>query len=217
MNLAKRVMRGIVGLAAVVSLAACGATGSTSNSSAASSPSGSSSSESTASGNGGNSGDGKTIVVYWSGTGNTKKVAESIAKDANATLYELEPDPAYTQEDLNFNNENSRVVKEYQDKSLEDIKLKNAQVPNWDQYTTVYFGYPIWWQQAAWPVRNFIRDNDFSGKTVIPFCTSLSSPIGDSATNLEKLAKNPGTWKEGQRFSEDASADDVSNWVKGLQ
>lgn len=211
MNLAKRIMTGIVGLAAVVTLAACGSTGSTSNSPTADASDGTGGSAPAGTAT---SGDGKTIVVYWSGTGNTKRVAEDIAKDTDATLYELEPDPAYTQEDLNFNDADSRVVKEYEDKSLEDIKLKNAQVPDWNSYTTVYFGYPIWWQEAVWPVCNFIRDNDFSDKTVIPFCTSMSSPIGDSATNLKKLAKNPGAWKDGRRFSEDADPNDVADWVK---
>ena len=79
----------------------------------------------------------------------------------------------------------------------------------------VLFGYPIWWREASWVVNNFIKNNDFTGKTVIPFCTSTSSGLGDSGTNPEKMA-GTGAWLEGRRFSENPSEDSVREWVRGL-
>lgn len=86
---------------------------------------------------------------------------------------------------------------------------------NWDSYDTILIGYPIWWGIAAWPVDNFVKGNDFSGKTVIPFCTSSSSGLGQSGTLLEQMA-GTGTWQEGQRFSSGASASEVQDWVNSL-
>lgn len=105
------------------------------------------------------------------------------------------------------------MSKEHDDESLRDVKLKTTDVPDWSSYTTVYIGYPIWWSEAAWPVNAFARANDFSGKTVIPFCTSESSSLGSSASNLAKLATT-GDWKEGQRFSSSANTQTVEDWVK---
>ena len=101
------------------------------------------------------------------------------------------------------------------DASLQDIALVSTEVPNWDDYDVVLFGYPIWWREASWVVNNFIKNNDFTGKTVIPFCTSTSSGLGDSGTNLEKMA-GTGAWLEGRRFSENPSEDSVREWVRGL-
>ena len=81
----------------------------------------------------------------------------------------------YTSDDLNWTNSNSRVSREHNDESLRDVKLKNTKVNNWEDYDTVLIGYPIWWGIAAWPVDNFVKDNNFDGKKVIPFCTSSSS------------------------------------------
>ncbi len=83
------------------------------------------------------------------------------------------------------------------------------------KYNTVYIGYPIWWGIAAWPVNNFVKGNDFTGKTVIPFCTSASSGIGDSGTLLAEMA-GTGDWQDGQRFSSGASVSDVEDWVASL-
>ena len=107
------------------------------------------------------------------------------------------------------------VNKEHDDASLQDIALVSTEVPNWDDYDVVLFGYPIWWREASWVVNNFIKNNDFTGKTVIPFCTSTSSGLGDSGTNLEKMA-GTGTWLEGQQFNENPSEDSVREWVRGL-
>ncbi len=83
-------------------------------------------------------------------------------------------------------------------------------------YDTVFIGYPIWWCIAARPVNNFVKGNNFTGKTVIPFCTSSSSRIGDSGNLLQKM-EGTGNWQEGQRFSSGASSSEVSNWVKSLK
>lgn len=125
-------------------------------------------------------GDGSTLVVYFSATGNTEAVANYIANATGADVFVIEPAQPYTSDDLNWTDEDSRVVQEYEDESLRDIELVSTDVPNWDSYDTVFIGYPIWWGIAAWPVSSFVSANDFSGKTVIPFCTSSSSGLGQS-------------------------------------
>ena len=158
---------------------------------------------------------GKAIVVYYSGSGNTKRVAKFVADELKADTFEIVPVDPYSEDDLNWRNRSSRVNKEHDDTSLQDIKLVSTEVPNWDEYDAVFFGYPIWWREASWVVNNFIKNNDFTGKTVIPFCTSTSSGLGDSGTNLEKMA-GTGTWLEGRRFNENPSEDSVREWVRGL-
>ena len=158
---------------------------------------------------------GKTLVVYYSASGNTKDVAETIAEAAGADLFEVVPTEPYTDEDLNWTNDDSRVTKEHEDESLRDVELTTTEVPDWDSYDTVFIGYPIWWGIAAWPLDGFVKANDFTGKTVIPFCTSASSGIGDSGNLLEEMA-GTGDWQEGQRFRSGASAADVQAWVEEL-
>ena len=159
---------------------------------------------------------GKTLVVYYSASGSTKKVADQIAKNLNADLFEIEPVDAYTREDLDWTDNNSRVTKEHNDESLRNIELKNTKVDNWDSYDTILIGYPIWWGIAAWPVDTFVKENDFNGKTVIPFCTSASSGLGQSGDLLEQEAKS-GDWKEGYRFSSGASTSDIKTWTDSLR
>lgn len=151
---------------------------------------------------------GKTLVVYYSASGNTKRVAEAIAARVNADTFEITPVNPYSSADLNFNDNNSRVVQEYNDESLRNVALTNTTVPDWESYDNVLIGYPIWWYNAAWPTNGFVSANDFTGKTVIPFCTSYSSGIGRSGKRLEALA-GTGTWMDGYRFSSSASAEDV--------
>lgn len=159
---------------------------------------------------------GKILVVYYSASGSTKKVAGEIAKNLNADLFEIEPVDAYTSSDLDWTDNNSRVTKEHNDESLRDIKLKNTKVNNWNSYDTVLIGYPIWWGIAAWPVDTFVKANDFNGKTVIPFCTSASSGLGQSGDLLKQEAKG-GNWKEGHRFSSGASSSDIKTWTDSLK
>lgn len=158
---------------------------------------------------------GKTLVVYYSASGNTERVAKDIAEAAGADLFEIVPTEVYTSEDLNWTNPDSRVRREHDDESLRDVPLTTTEVPDWDSYDTVFIGYPIWWGIAAWPVDTFVKNNDFTGKTVIPFATSSSSGMGQSGSLLADMA-GTGEWQEGQRFSSGVSGDDVQSWVNGL-
>lgn len=158
---------------------------------------------------------GSTLVVYFSATGNTEQAANYIAEITGGDLFELEPADAYTDEDLDWTADGSRVNAEHEDESLRDIELVADTVDNWDDYDTVFIGYPIWWGIAAWPVDTFIQANDFTGKTVIPFCTSASSGLGESGELLEEMA-GTGDWLEGQRFSSSVSQEDVQTWLDGL-
>lgn len=128
----------------------------------------------------------KTLVVFYSATGSTRNVAQEIAKEIGADTFEITPVQAYTNDDLNWQNNNSRVSKEHNNESLRDVALTKITLDNWASYDTVLIGYPIWWYIAAWPVNNFVKGNDFTGKTVIPFCTSASSGIGDSGNCYRK-------------------------------
>ena len=158
---------------------------------------------------------GKTLVVYYSASGNTERVAKDIAEAAGADLFEIVPTEVYTSEDLNWTNSDSRVSREHDDESLRDVPLTTTEVPDWDSYDSVFIGYPIWWGIAAWPVDTFVKNNDFTGKTVIPFATSSSSGMGQSGSLLVNMA-GTGEWQEGQRFSSGVSGDDVQSWVNGL-
>lgn len=158
---------------------------------------------------------GKTLVVYYSASGNTERVAKDIAEAAGADLFEIVPTEVYTNDDLDWTNPDSRVSREHDDESLRDVPLTTTEVPDWDSYDTVFIGYPIWWGIAAWPVDTFVKNNDFTGKTVIPFTTSSSSGMGQSGSLLADMA-GTGEWQEGQRFSSGASSDDVQSWVNGL-
>ena len=158
---------------------------------------------------------GKTLVVYYSASGNTERVANAIAKAANADTFELEPVLEYSDADLNWRDETSRVNDEHNDESKRDIELKATTVPNWSEYDTVFIGYPIWWGIAAWPVDNFVKENDFTGKTVYPFCTSSSSGLGQSGKLLADMA-GTGDWQTGMRFRSSASESDVAGWVETI-
>lgn len=157
----------------------------------------------------------KVLVVYYSASGNTERVAKDIANAAGADIFEIVPTEVYTGDDLNWTNSDSRVCREHDDESLRDVPLTTTTVENWDSYDTVFIGYPIWWGIAAWPVDNFVKDNDFSGKTVIPFATSASSGMGQSGELLADMA-GTGSWQKGQRFSSGASKADVEKWVEEL-
>ena len=155
------------------------------------------------------------LVVYYSATGNTEEAAGYIADLTGGTLFELEPADPYTDEDLNYSDDNSRVSQEYADESLRDVELVADTVENWDSYDTVFIGYPIWWGIAAWPVDGFVEANDFTGKTVIPFCTSASSGLGESSELLAELA-GTGDWQEGMRFRSSVSEEDIQTWLTEL-
>lgn len=158
---------------------------------------------------------GKTLVVYYSASGRTQAVAETLADTLSANLFEITPTEPYTDDDLNWTNDDSRVSREHNDESLRDVELTQVTPDNWESYDTILIGYPIWWGIAAWPVNNFVKGNDFTGKTVIPFCTSASSGIGDSGNLLAEMAGS-GDWQDGQRFSSGASDSEVSDWANSL-
>ena len=159
---------------------------------------------------------GKTLVVYYSASGNTEEAAGYIAAATGGELFELEPKEAYTDADLDWTDEDSRVCREHENEDERKVELISDTVPDWDSYETVFIGYPIWWGIAAWPVDGFIAANDFTGKTVIPFCTSASSGLGESGELLEEMA-GTGDWLEGERFSSGVSQEDVKAWVDGLE
>lgn len=158
---------------------------------------------------------GKALVAYFSGSGNTERVAKTIADTLGADLFEITPVTPYTSADLNWSVADSRVNWEHDNEALRDVALTQTTPANWAEYDTVFIGYPIWWGIAAWPVNNFVKGNDFTGKTVIPFATSSSSGMGQSGELLEQMAKG-GTWQSGQRFSSGASESAVRSWATGL-
>lgn len=159
--------------------------------------------------------DSKTLVVYYSATGNTEEAANLIAQETNGDLFELEPVEPYSDDDLNWSDENSRVVYEHDHEDARNVELVSTTVENWDEYDRVFIGYPLWWQIAAWPVNSFVENNDFTGKTVIPFCTSSSDGIGESGQLLADMA-GTGNWLEGRRFSSSVAQDDVQEWIASL-
>lgn len=158
---------------------------------------------------------GKTLVVYFSASGHTEDVAGYIADSTGGELFELEPVEPYTSGDLNWSDSNSRVSVEHENPDQREIELVKDAVEDWDEYDTVFIGYPIWWGIAAWPVDGFIEANDFTGKNVIPFCTSSSSGLGDSGKLLAEMA-GTGDWQEGMRFNSSVSEEDVAEWVESL-
>lgn len=158
---------------------------------------------------------GKTLVVYYSATGNTKEAGDYIAEALDADIFELEPEEPYSDADLDWTNDSSRVVYEHDHPQEREVALISTTVPDWESYETVFIGYPIWWGIAAWPVDGFIKANDFTGKTVVPFCTSSSSGLGESGTLLEEAA-GTGNWLEGKRFSSGDSKETIQNWADSL-
>ena len=198
-------------------LVACssGGSGSTSSADTSSSSVSSASDETSATTEESSTDLGNVLVVYYSATGSTERLANSIAEATGGDLFEIEPTEPYTDDDLNWNDESSRVSREYEDESLRDVPLVNTTVDGWDDYDTVFIGYPIWWGIAAWPVDGFVEANDFSDKTVIPFATSASSGMGQSGELLADLA-GTGDWQDGMRFSSGAGDDEVQEWVETL-
>lgn len=158
---------------------------------------------------------GKVLVVYYSATGNTKDAANYIAAATDGDVFELVPVEPYTNDDLRWTDGNSRVVYEHDHPDDRYVELTATTVEDWESYDTVFIGYPIWWGIAAWPVDEFVKTNDFTGKTVIPFCTSSSSGLGQSGELLEEMA-GTGNWQEGERFSSSVSEETIQTWVEGL-
>lgn len=157
--------------------------------------------------------DHKVLVAYFSATGTTKGVAEHIANGLNADIYEIVPEDPYTDAGLNYNDNNSRTTIEMNDPNARPAI--SGSVENMEQYDIIFVGYPIWWGEAPRIVSTFMESYDFSGKTIVPFCTSGGSGIGSSASNLERLTSG-ATWLDGRRLNGSDSQDTVMEWVNGL-
>ena len=155
----------------------------------------------------------KVLVAYFSATGTTEGVAEHIANGLNTDIYEIVPEEPYTDADLNYNDNNSRTTIEMNDP--DSRPAISGSVENMEQYEVVFIGYPIWWGEAPRIVSTFVESYDFSGKTIVPFCTSGGSGMGSSATNLEGLTSD-AQWLSGKRLNGSDSQDTVMEWVNSL-
>ena len=150
------------------------------------------------------------LVAYFSATGTTAKVAQKMAEAIGADLFEIKPEKPYTSADLNWQNKNSRSSVEMNDRSSRPaIGIKVADMA---QYNVVFVGFPVWWYREPSIIDTFMESYDFAGKTVIPFATSGGSGLGDSAANMQKLAKGAKI-VNGKRFSGSASADELKAWA----
>lgn len=152
----------------------------------------------------------KTLVAYFSCTGNTRGLAEKIASALDADIYEIVPEQPYTDADLDYGDSSSRSTKEQNDDSCRPAI--SGSVDNMDGYDTIVIGYPIWWGQAPKIIYTFVESYDLSGKTIIPFCTSASSGVGSSASNLEDSAGS-ANWLDGTRLSSSDSESDIEDWL----
>lgn len=160
---------------------------------------------------------GKTLVVYYSATGRTERVAKVIAKERQADIMKLVPNLDYTEADLDYNDKSSRVSREHDDASLRDkIQLQKAVPDNWASYDTIFLGYPIWWSIAAWPVDAFVKANDFTGKNVVTFATAGVSPLGNSGKLLAEMAGGKGNWQDGTCFTGSLDDAKVQEWGRSL-
>lgn len=157
----------------------------------------------------------KTLVVYYSAEGHTRNVAEAIAKNLEADIFEIVPETVYSAGDLDWTDDGSRVSREHEEAKLRDVALESTIVPGWAEYDRIIIGYPIWYGIAAWPVNSFVKAVDFTGKTVLPFCTSHTSALGESDLLLKKDA-NGGDWKEGIRFFQDVSGAKIKEWCEEI-
>ena len=156
----------------------------------------------------------KVLVAYFSCTGNTERIAGHVAGAMGAELYRIKPETLYTDADRNYNDSTSRTTREQNDPSARPA-ISGA-VDHMADYDIIFLGYPIWWGQAPKIMYTFVESYDLTGKTIVPFCTSGSSPIGTSATNLSASAAG-ATWLEGRRFGGSASEADVRSWIDGLE
>ena len=156
---------------------------------------------------------GKVLVAYFSATGHTKAIAEYLQAALDADLYEIVPQEPYTADDLDYHTDGCRANQEQNDDSARPAI--SGSVENMAGYDVVFIGYPIWWGQAPKIVYTFLESYDFSGKTIVPFCTSGGSSIDGSLDGLQALAPD-AEWLTGQRFSADAGEEEVQNWVDTL-
>ena len=157
-------------------------------------------------------GSGKILVAYFSCTNTTKGIAEDVADIISGTLYRIEPETPYTSADLNYNTD-CRANREQNDPKARPAI--NGAVENIADYDIVFLGYPIWWGAAPKVIYTFLEKHNLEGKIIVPFCTSHSSGIGSSDTNLHSLATNV-EWKPGKRFGANEIKANIRNWIEGL-
>ena len=153
----------------------------------------------------------KNLVVYFSASGVTRKVAERLAEVVGGDLYEIRPAVPYTKADLNWMDGNSRSSLEMKD---ENCRPKMIEDGNIQEYDTVYVGFPIWWYREPSIIDTFLEKYDFSGKTVVPFATSGSSGMGDTAKRMRKIAGDNVTVKDGARLKANVSAEELEKFAE---
>ena len=156
------------------------------------------------------------MVAYFSATNNTEAVAQTIARHINAKIYELEPRDAYTSADLNYGNSDSMVVQEHNqivNGNRVNVELVETHFEGFEDAEYIFLGAPVWWQELSWVIESFVSENDFEGKTIIPFETSSSSSF--TLDNLTPLATN-ATWLGPQRFRLRVQESEAISWVDGL-
>lgn len=154
----------------------------------------------------------KVLVAYFSATNTTEGVAKNIANGLHADIYEIVPEDPYTDEDLNYHDNNSRTTIEMNDPDVRPAI--SGSVDNMEQYDIVFIGYPIWWGEAPRIIDTFVESYDFSGKTVIPFCTSGGSGISGSMENIRSIADGAEVLN-GRDVTDDSRAD-IKRWIERL-
>ena len=155
----------------------------------------------------------KILVAYFSATNTTEGVAEKIADSLSADLYEIVPEQPYTDDDLNYHDNSTRATVEQNDKTVRPAIT--GSVEDMEQYNIVFIGFPIWWGDSPRIISTFMESYDFSDKTIVPFCTSGSSGIGSSATDLEELTDG-ATWLPGTRLDGESTDEEIVDWVNSL-
>lgn len=156
----------------------------------------------------------KKLVAYFSASGVTRRTAQTLAKAADADLFEICPEVPYTDADLNWMDKKSRSTLEMKDKgSRPAVK---GRVADMEQYQTVFLGFPIWWYEAPRIIATFLEQYDFSGKNIVLFCTSGGSGLGDTQSRLEPLCSKMAVWLPGKRLGAGDSVESLRQWVDGL-
>ena len=155
----------------------------------------------------------RKLVAYFSAGGTTKALAERLAQGIGADLYEIRPAVPYTQEDLNWMDKQSRSSVEMGDiNSRPALADENARVP---EYDVIFIGFPVWWYREPSIIDTFLEAYDFSGSAIVPFATSGSSGIGETAARMQGLVPAARVL-EGKRFDAGASADELKAWAESL-
>ena len=157
----------------------------------------------------------KILVTYFSCTGNTRSVAEKISSALKADIHEIKPEVPYTSADLDWRDNSSRSSIENNNPSSRPVI--SGSIENIGQYNIIFLGYPIWWGQAPRIILTFLESYDFSGKTIVPFCTSGTSGVGTSADNLHRLCSENTTWLSGSRLNINSSQSAIKAWINGLE